>query len=83
MRNPDSFKLESAIVTDARAVCYEYRAQNGFGGTNVEHAVLASDGKTLKSESMAGFNNLWKKECNNKQGEDYTGRVKVALNFQP
>ena len=31
MRNPDSFKMESAIVPPSGAVCMEYSAQNGFG----------------------------------------------------
>ena len=35
MRDPDSFKLSSVIIMDKGAVCYEYRAHNGFGGVNV------------------------------------------------
>jgi hypothetical protein len=40
MRNPDSFKLSEVLVMSDGSVCYEYRAQNGFGGINVEHAVF-------------------------------------------
>jgi hypothetical protein len=40
MRNPDSFKLASVLRFPDGAVCYEYRAQNGTGGMNVERAVL-------------------------------------------
>lgn len=36
MRDPDSFKLASMlIVPKTGTVCYEYRAKNGFGGTDV------------------------------------------------
>jgi hypothetical protein len=69
MRDPDSFKLESALVIDKTdAVCYEYRAKNGFGGVNLGKAVLASDGSTFKTDDMSGFSQLWNKECANKTG---------------
>jgi hypothetical protein len=58
MRNPDSFKLESVLVTMKGVVCYEYRAQNGFGGMNVEFAVL--------SPPYVGFNqnaSAWNSRC--------------------
>jgi hypothetical protein len=71
MRNPESFKLESAIVVDGTgAVCYSYRAQNGFGGTNVGRAVLSRDGKQFKTNEMNGFATLWNKECGDKSGTD-------------
>lgn len=71
MRDPDSFKLESALVIDGTgAVCYEYRAKNGFGGTNVGKAVLASDGKTFRTNQNDGFSRLWNKECAGKTGID-------------
>ena len=50
MRNPDSFKLSKVwVVDDSTApntkgtVCYTYRAQNGFGGLNVETAAVIDD----------------------------------------
>jgi hypothetical protein len=71
MRDPESFKLESALVIDgSRAVCYDYRAKNGFGGTNVGQAVLAGDGTTFKTSEMAGFTRLWNKECASKTGTE-------------
>lgn len=77
MRDPDSFKLESALVIDGTgAVCYDYRAKNGFGGTNVGHAVLASNGKTFKTNEMDGFTHLWNKQCANKRGTE----VEAAAN---
>jgi hypothetical protein len=71
MRDPESFKLESALVIDRTgAVCYDYRAKNGFGGTNVGHAVLGADGKTFKTSEMDGFARLWNKECAGKSGTE-------------
>lgn len=71
MRNPDSFQLESAVVVDGtNAVCYEYRAQNGFGGMNVGRAFISSDGQQfLMSEPRTdGFDAIWNRECANKSG---------------
>jgi len=70
MRDPDSFKLDSALVmTGSNAVCYDYRAKNGFGGYNVGHAVLAPDG-TFETNEMSGFSSLWKKHCAGKRGTE-------------
>lgn len=71
MRDPDSFKLDSALVIDGSgAVCYNYRAKNGFGGVNRSHAVLSADGKKFKTDEMDGFISLWNKECANKSGAE-------------
>ena len=76
MRNPDSFKVDSAIAMEATgAVCYTYRAQNGFGGINVESAVLTSTGD-FKTESMDGFHNLWNKNCAKQRGIDYARYIR-------
>lgn len=71
MRDPDSFKLESALVINGTgAVCYDYRAKNGFGGTNVGHAVLSADGKQFRTSEMEGFTKMWNKECAHKSGTE-------------
>lgn len=71
MRDPDTFKLESALIIDGRgAVCYDYRAKNGFGGVTPGHAVLSSDGKKFKTDEMDGFAMLWNKECADKSGTE-------------
>jgi hypothetical protein len=62
VRNPDAFKLMRVLVMDDGAACYEYRAQNGFGGMNGGRAVLSPDGD-LETTETAGFRALWKKEC--------------------
>lgn len=78
MRNPDSFKLVSAFFTDDGAVCYGYRAQNGFGGLNVGKAVLSATGK-FKTDETNGFSSLWNKECAHKSGTDKTFKVNFSM----
>jgi hypothetical protein len=76
-RNPDSFKLSQARLMDDGAACYTYRAQNGFGGMNIGHAVLSPAG-TILSEDAAGFTRLWNKECRGKTGEEKAWEVGYA-----
>ena len=79
MRNPDSFKLSSALIVDSTgSVCYTYRAQNGFGGMNVGQAVLAKSGK-FKTSEMDGFSSLWNKECAEKKGTQEVDSVNHIL----
>ena len=71
MRDPDSFNLETAIVVEGTgAVCYEYRAKNGFGGTNYGRAVISADGSKFLTNTMEGFALWWNAECANKKGVD-------------
>jgi hypothetical protein len=73
MRDPDNFKLESALVIDATStVCYEYRAKNGFGGVNVGRAVFA---KTFKTSKMEGFSRRWNKQCAGKRGSETSAYI--------
>lgn len=77
MRNPDSFKLESALVINGTdAVCYTYRAQNGFGGMNAGQAVLSADATQFKTDDMDGFAKLWNKECGDKSGQDVATAIR-------
>ncbi len=70
LRNPDSLVLDSVfLITETAAVCIEYRAQNGFGGTNREIAVFAPDG-TAKNGSDDQVRRLWNKECAKKPGRE-------------
>lgn len=68
LRNPDSLKAESVIVTEALAVCATYRAQNGFGGMNVEQAVMSADQTQAMMTGQPGFAKLWARECAGKPG---------------
>jgi hypothetical protein len=70
MRNPDSFKLASVYLTLNGTVCYEYRAQNGFGGMNFERAVLSKKEDDILIKGMEGFSTSWNRECTKDGGED-------------
>lgn len=78
MRNPDTFKLSQVLIMDNGSVCYQYRAQNGFGGMNIAHAVLTASGK-FKNDNESGFRTLWNRECANKTGSEKTWEVNYAI----
>jgi hypothetical protein len=73
MRNPDSFQLISASIMP-KGFCYEYRAQNGFGGLNVESAVMYGP-LILRTEKSRGFVEAWNTYCAGKSGRDLTTQV--------
>lgn len=77
MRNPDSFKVSQALQTSEGSVCYIYRAQNGFGGMNVGHAVVFQN--HLIDESGIGFSDVWSRECNRKMGTERAAEVNEGL----
>jgi hypothetical protein len=53
MRNPDSFKLSEALMMKDGAVCYEYRAQNGFGGMNLgQQCSLQKESSRVVSQTV-------------------------------
>ena len=66
-RNPDSVTFESVLITKDASTCYTYRAQNGFGGMNREHAVLLPKAKYLRTSAA-----VWNAHCAHKQGADVT-----------
>ncbi len=79
MRDPDSFKLSSVLIIDkTKAVCYEYRARNGFNGLNAGQAVLSPKGKLLTDE-MEGFSSLWNRECAHKEGHEWETAVSILM----
>lgn len=78
MRNPASFKLSSALFMKDGAVCFEYHAENGFGGMNVGQAVLTPRG-TIKTNEMEGYKRLWNLECAGKSGDDKTWEVNYGI----
>ena len=61
LRNPDSLDIRQAILTEDKAVCMTYAAQNGFGGMNVERAAI-----------MAGVAFDYNEVCSGKTGADKT-----------
>lgn len=73
LRNPASVEWVDVLVNDdASVACYEYRAQNGFGGMNVEYASLVK-GK------LSAASAVWNKYCAGKKLFSLTSSVKVAL----
>jgi hypothetical protein len=77
MRNPDSFKLESVHVVESGAVCYQYRAQNGFGGTNLEFAVLPPGAQRFNFNASG-----WNAQCAHKPHHDQTWAVQTRMGKQ-
>lgn len=72
LRNPDSVQWVSFHSDDeANLVCIEYRAQNGFGGMNLEQAAYAK-GKIQTSTAA------WNKHCGGKRLNNLR-HVKYAL----
>lgn len=65
MKNPDSFKLESAAMMADGSICYEYRSTNSFNAVVPGRYVVAPKNS---GESAAS----WNKYCGGKSGTDYT-----------
>src|SRR5579862_1764641 len=80
MRNPKSFELAQVWHATSGAICYTYRAQNGFGGLDVGYAVF-QNGK-MRGSDDAGFSSAWKHSCAQKPGEDLTALVDTALEMR-
>jgi hypothetical protein len=75
IRNPDTLKLFDVSVMPDDAVCYQYRAQNGFGVINTEYAVLTPN------ERMYGNNSgMWNRYCKGRIGKDATRIVEKLMN---
>jgi rRNA maturation endonuclease Nob1 len=66
LRNPDSLAFQSILASDdGSVICIKYRAQNGFGGINLEHVVF-KDGNPSQSRSS------WQAHCAGKLLVDET-----------
>lgn len=71
MKNPDAFKLESAILMPDGSICYSYRGTNSFNATVPESFVIAKSGAGTSAE-------LWNKYCAGKTGKSYSS-VRAVL----
>lgn len=69
-KNPDSFKLEGAILMSSGAVCYSYRAANSFNAILPGNAVLVEE-KLLLSDSG------WNKYCAGKTPKKDYSSVRI------
>jgi hypothetical protein len=57
LRNPASVIWDDIFTNqDGSSICVKYRAQNGFGGMNIEHVVFVN-GKPYQT------NQAWNKHC--------------------
>lgn len=59
------------------AVCYVYRAQNGFGGMDVGRAVVVDD--RIYDENALMFRQTYKRECVDKTGVDKSPDINEGL----
>jgi hypothetical protein len=76
MRSPDSLKLDTVLGMDDGTICYEYRAQNGFGGMNQETAALLPHANALTTSDAA-----WNKHCAHKQGQNVKYNAENLMNL--
>jgi hypothetical protein len=79
MRNPASFELSQVLVMQDNSICFSYRAQNGFGGTNVGSAVVSPDREKFRTSEQEGFLSLLNRDCKNGVGVDETLNVDSAI----
>ena len=78
-RDPESFFIESAIMMPNGLVCYTFRSRNGFGGMNRIHAEAIMNNIITSESDGYGFIKEWKKDCEDKDGEDITEGLKRVL----
>jgi hypothetical protein len=88
--DPDTFKLNLALVTDAGNVCYEYEARNSLGASDVETAVFLKSARKLADDDtkfVSTNSSDWKRYCvqgttfkwHLRNGRDMTQDVNKAL----
>lgn len=78
MRNPDTFKISSAIVMPDNTVCYEYRSQNGFGGMGNGRAMLYA-GILLSPALEEHHSKLWEMKCVGQSGYELVDDMNSGL----
>jgi hypothetical protein len=75
MKNPDSFKLESAIRVDGN-LCLTYRATNSFNAVVPGRAVITE--KRISTSDEANFGPIWNSRCGGKSGTDVS-YIRLAI----
>jgi len=71
MKNPASFKLETALVFPGGSTCYEYRATNSFNAVVPGRAVFDMKAEKLYSEQDGeSFRKAWNSICTKKGGRN-------------
>lgn len=79
MRNPDRFKVDQVLLMKSGALCLRYRGENGFGGMDVERAVVSHNGKKALTSPDDGFSSLWNHECAEKTGSNIVDEVEYWI----
>lgn len=80
LRDPHSFELSDVSRAAGGAICITYRARNGFGGMNIEHALVPANGKSVRTSSATDdseFVSRWNASC--KAVEDITAETRSML----
>lgn len=77
MKNPPSFFVTSALVTEQKAMCFEYRATNGFGGTVPGYTAISPSGKFITAPIG------WNKYCAGKKGVERSTEINDVLKKNP
>lgn len=68
--DPDSVEFTSVFMSyESNAICYRYRARNGFNALRQAAFMITSKGE-LKDESSKGFSAAWNRDCVNKNGQE-------------
>ena len=68
--DPDSVEFLSVLMSyESKAICYRYRARNGFNALRQAAFMITSRGE-LMDESSKGFSAAWNRDCVNKNGQE-------------
>jgi len=76
-RDSGSFEVIRTLGMSPLAVCYDYRARNSYGGTDIGHAVIDDSG--LRAVGTSGFITAWNRHCGGRTGINITQQVEVVL----
>jgi hypothetical protein len=77
-KDPKTFELESAILMDSGAVCYQYRAHNAFNAILEGHTVLTEKTKLLVEDNDENdFVASWKRLCLHNSGSELEPYIRL------
>lgn len=74
--DPDSFRLDQALLMPDGTGCYGYRAKNALGGIVRASAVFDGKAITTSSDRSGAFQRTWDAKCAGKSGEEVTAAVR-------
>lgn len=76
MNNPKSFDLESLIVLEGGAACYQYRATNAFNAVMPGKAVFDAKSGIIIIHTDNNFIKTWNRICAHKTGREIAAIAK-------